>query len=96
MADPVDSRVLPGRRLGWIKEIDRDRGYAFVTGMDGEEYFAHARNFGARHWKDLVERDTVSFEAVDTIKGWRAARVQPATKQEDGAIHDHKEAAGNR
>lgn len=97
MADQVDSKVLPGRRLGWIAEINRDRGFAFIRGVDGERYFAHAQNFSTGHWKKLVEGiDNVSFQAVDTIKGMRAARVLPATEQEDAEVDSRKETSGNR
>ncbi len=96
MTDPADSRALPERRLGWITSIDRERGFAFVRGVDGEEYFAHARNFATVIWRELQLQDGVSFQPVDTIKGWRAARLQRANDDEGQVIHDAQETAGNR
>jgi cold shock CspA family protein len=96
MTDPADSRALNERRLGWVTSIDRERGFAFIRGVDGEEYFCHARNFPVVFWRELQLQAPVSFQPVDTIKGWRGARLQPANDEEGRVIHDAQETAGNR
>ncbi len=99
MKDPIAETqgARPSARvLGWVTRIERDQGYSFVTGIDGQEYFAHARNYATVHWKALELQDGVSFEPVDTLKGWRAARVRAADGDEGKVIHGCKEGAGNR
>lgn len=90
MAAAIDEKVVPGRRLGWIAHINRDKGFAFIRGIDGEEYFAHVKTFGQALWDGLTEGMYVSFEAVDTIKGWRSARVKIATMEEGHDISKKK------
>jgi cold shock CspA family protein len=103
----IDEKVVPGRRLGWIAHINRDKGFAFIRGTDGEEYFAHVKTFGQSLWDGLTEGMFVSFEAVDTIKGWRSARVKIATMEEghdisqkkaawEASAHESEDAKGNR
>jgi cold shock CspA family protein len=107
MAAAIDEKVVPGRRLGWIAHINRDKGFAFIRGIDGEEYFAHVKTFGQALWDGLTMGMFVSFEAVDTIKGWRSARVKIATMEEghdirekkaawEASAHESEDAKGNR
>ena len=87
---PAD-RVLHGA-------LDAGLKCSVVLGYDadGEEYFAHARNFAVAVWRELQLQNGVSFQPVDTIKGWRAARLQRANDDEERRIHAAQEGAGNR
>lgn len=98
MKDTItDPPARPGPRvLGWVTRIEKEQGYSFVMGVDDQEYFAHARNYATTHWKTLALHDGVSFEPVESIKGWRAARVRPANGDEGVIINGRKEVSGNR
>lgn len=82
----TDEKVLPGRRKGWISHINGEKGFAFIRGVDFEEYFAHVKTFSTAHWESLTVGQHVTFEAVDTIKGLRSARVRIATVEEGDEI----------
>lgn len=59
---------------GTIKKIVADRGFGFISGEDGKEYFFHrsaVANFDA-----LRGGERVSFETEPSPKGPRAGRVR--------------------
>jgi cold shock protein len=59
---------------GTIKKIVADRGFGFISGEDGKEYFFHRSaiaNFDA-----LRGGERVSFEIEPSAKGPRAGRVR--------------------
>ena len=59
---------------GTIKKIVADRGFGFISGEDGKEYFFHRSaiaNFDA-----LRGGERVQFEIEPSPKGPRAGRVR--------------------
>jgi cold shock protein len=59
---------------GVVKRIVFDRGFGFVTGDDGKEYFFHQTQTDA--FDTLIEGESrVSFEIATTTKGLRAIQV---------------------
>lgn len=65
---------------GTVKFFNRIKGFGFVSGDDGKEYFVH---FSAvKDGKYLNEGDRVSFEPVEGEKGLKAEKVELLGKGE--------------
>ena len=61
---------------GTVRTIKRDRGYCFIQGMDGTEYFAYRDSVD--HFDELTEGTAVVFVPGQGEKGPRASHVQVA------------------
>ena len=62
---------------GVVKEYDRLKGFGFITGQDGEDYFVHVS--GLREYlkeRGLRAGQRVSFDADYDMKGDRAINVR--------------------
>ena len=62
---------------GVVKEYDRLKGFGFITGDDGEDYFVHVS--GLREYlkgKGLKGGQKVSFDIDRDIKGDKAVNVR--------------------
>ena len=62
---------------GIVKEYDRLKGFGFIAGDDGEDYFVHVS--GLREYlkgKGLRGGQKVSFDIDRDIKGDRAVNVR--------------------
>ena len=62
---------------GVVKEYDRIKGFGFIAGDDGEDYFVHVS--GLREYlkgKGLRGGQKVSFDIDRDIKGDRAVNVR--------------------
>ncbi len=60
-----------------------ERGYAFIRGEDGEDYFLHVSQLRGIAFQELRQHDTVSFQPADGPPGkgpiaTNAARVKRA------------------
>ena len=64
-------------KSGTVKEYDRDRGFGFVTGDDGEDYFLHVSGL-REHLKNkgFREGQRVLFDVDFDMKGDRAINVR--------------------
>ncbi len=59
---------------GKVKWFNRVKGYGFIEGGDGEDYFIHHSQLEGINF--VREDDVVSFEAVETDKGMQAQNVK--------------------
>jgi len=53
---------------GQIRNVN-ERGYAFVRGEDGEDYFLHATQLRGIAFQELKQHDTVSFQPAEGPAG---------------------------
>jgi cold shock CspA family protein len=68
---------------GVVKTMTKERGFAFIQNYNGESIFLHRSALVEGSWDALNIGDSLSFEQIDTPKGWRAenAKLQPATSE---------------
>jgi len=59
---------------GTIKWFNVQKGYGFIKGEDGEDYFFHYTALEPEGTR-IRENDKVSFESVDTDRGKQAQKV---------------------
>lgn len=64
---------------GTIKKLSLDRGFGFIQGDDGSDYFFHQTELrGGLSFDQLKEGQRIAFEPRQADKGPRAADVKPA------------------
>ena len=64
-------------KKGTVKEYDRLKGFGFITGQDGEDYFVHVS--GLREYlkdRGLSAKQKVSFDIMFDMKGDKAINVR--------------------
>jgi cold shock protein len=60
---------------GTVKWFNDQKGFGFITTMDGRDFFVHHSNILAEGFKTLAEGAKVQFEIEKGEKGPRAVRV---------------------
>lgn len=64
---------------GTIKRLSADRGFGFIQGEDGKDYFFHQSDLrGGLSFAQLKEGQRVAFEPRQAERGPRAAEISPA------------------
>lgn len=58
---------------GIVKWFNRNKGYGFITGDDGKEYFVHQSALAEGTF--IRDNDRVSFEPAETERGMQAQNV---------------------
>ena len=61
---------------GTIKRLVSEKGFGFVQGEDGTQYFFHQSDLAAGRFEDLREGQALTFEKAQGPKGPRAERVR--------------------
>jgi len=61
---------------GKIKKIVHDRGFGFISDVDGRELFFHQSGLLDVRLEELKEGQKVSFEVEQSPKGPRAVKIQ--------------------
>lgn len=65
-------------KKGVIKEYDKSRGFGFVTGDDGEDYFLHVSGLRSHLQSSGIRPGTrVLFDVDFDMKGDKAINVRP-------------------
>ena len=75
---------------GTVKFFDKVKGFGFITGEDGKDYFVHQSAMGED--VKLYENDAVVFDAETSDRGPKAVNVQ---KDEGGSEESASEEAAN-
>jgi cold shock CspA family protein len=64
---------------GTIRTLNADRGFGFIRGEDGNEYFFHRSELrGGLNFEQLRQGQRVSFQPRESDKGPRAADIDAA------------------
>ena len=64
------------RRKGFIKRLQREKGFGFIRDESGQEYFFHRSALIGMAWDHLNEGMSMSFEPTRSDKGPRAENVR--------------------
>jgi CspA family cold shock protein len=64
---------------GTVKWFNADKGFGFITQVDGPDVFVHYSAIEASGFKALNEGDEVEFEVVAGPKGPQAKSVKKVT-----------------
>jgi len=59
---------------GAVKWFQKDKGFGFITGEDGKDYFVHYSDIMGKDTK-LIEGMAVQFETAKSPKGEKAVNV---------------------
>ncbi len=63
---------------GSVKRLVRDKGFGFILGSDGSEYFFHSSACSQTPFDQLREGQNVTFEKGQGPNGPRAENVRTA------------------
>jgi cold shock protein len=70
-------RINSGDNMtGTIKTLRAEKGFGFIKGAAGQEYFFHQSAIYGEGINDLREGDSVEFDVADSPKGPRAENVR--------------------
>lgn len=61
---------------GVVKWFNGKKGYGFITGQDGKEYFVHYSKISGNGFRNLAEGQAVKFNVETTPKGPQAVDVE--------------------
>lgn len=61
--------------LGKVKWFNNKRGYGFITGDNGKEYFIHQTNINMDGFRKLKDGQDVTFDEIVKEKGLEAINV---------------------
>ena len=74
---------------GKVKWFNRNKGYGFIEGDDGEEYFVHHSALAQGTF--IQENDRVSFDPAETERGKQAQNVTLIQKGSEIKEEEKKE-----
>ena len=63
---------------GKVKWFDNKKGFGFIVQESGQDIFVHHTEIAGGGFKTLNEGEIVSFELIESGKGFKAQNVQRA------------------
>jgi CspA family cold shock protein len=60
---------------GTVKWFNKEKGFGFITGEDGNDVFAHFSQIKIDGYKSLEEGQSVSYDVVKGPKGPQAENI---------------------
>lgn len=60
-------------KVGWF---NTKKGWGFIEGEDGRDYFAHFKDIQMEGYKVLSQNEGVMFEIEETEKGKKAVKIK--------------------
>lgn len=60
---------------GTVKKFDQEKGFGFITGEDGKDYFFHYSQINMDGFKTIKTSQQVEYEPTTTEKGLRANNI---------------------
>lgn len=63
---------------GKVKWFDNRKGFGFIVPEDGTDIFVHYSAIQGNGYKSLKEGQLVTYELMESPKGYRAQNVQAA------------------
>ena len=73
---------------GTVKWFNPSKGYGFIVGEDGTDYFAHFGEIQSEGFKTLKEGQSVTFEAADGEKGPVAKNIVAVSETEEAVVEE--------
>jgi CspA family cold shock protein len=67
-------------KTGTVKWFNGKKGFGFIDGSEGFDYFVHFSSIVGDGFKNLHEGDSVNFDVKQTDKGMNAINVTKITK----------------
>ena len=61
---------------GSVKWFNEEKGFGFIKGEDGNDYFAHFSQINKEGFKTLKEGEEVTFEVTEGAKGPQASNIE--------------------
>lgn len=60
---------------GTVKWFNEKKGFGFILGEDGKDYFLHFSNIEKQGFKTVLEGERVSFEVENSERGPQATKI---------------------
>ncbi|MCR5349030.1 MAG: cold shock domain-containing protein [Bacilli bacterium] len=60
---------------GTVKMFDKEKGFGFIHGEDGKDYFFHYSAIVMDDYKSAEKGEQVEFETEESTRGPRASKV---------------------
>lgn len=67
--------VEQDKHVGTVKFFDDARGFGFIEGLDGGQFFVHRTSIQSRGYRTLQVGESVEFDTVEAPKGPQAISV---------------------